>query len=97
MEKFWKWMKEKGYATINTYTKRIIICNIWKEKIPNQMLIGYMIEYIRDKIKDVVSKKAPEDMIIYYSKSEILERMKYIWLKEDPYEELKEIIEMIEE
>lgn len=69
MDKFWKWMEEKEYGK---YDK--------PELLPNQMLIGYMIEYITEKTT-------------YYNACKSLP---YVYNNIDSiYEKLKEQIEEI--
>lgn len=49
MEKFWEWMKEKGYSE-NNYPSWLHCGNT--EYQPNkQMLIGYMMEYLDEIYK----------------------------------------------
>lgn len=55
MNKFWKWMEKKGYKGIFDTT----ICRecqkkwLHSELITDQMLIGYMLEYLYEKGIDV--------------------------------------------
>ena len=53
MNKFWKWMEEKGYAV---YHEDPFCDSGWLlkevERQTKQMLIGYMIEYIGSILKD---------------------------------------------
>jgi hypothetical protein len=47
MKKFWEWMEVNGYGYKDMYIK-ILDYNDDYEKIPNNMLIGYMLEYLRN-------------------------------------------------
>lgn len=54
MKKFWQWMKEKDYPDLKA--EDLIVDNMItgeykkiKSKIPKQMLIGYMIEYLYEE------------------------------------------------
>lgn len=93
--KFWEWMKEKRYGYIYLYDFNnlafpvlIHIENDAVEKIridpPNQMLIGYMLEYIRDHE--------------YWKNYNIFEgdillgKLSMLWNCENHYLELKKII-----
>lgn len=85
MDKFWNWMKIKGYGHIDSEYKEIIYYGIHKDgsgidgftiNHTKQMLIGYMIEYL------FFHKK----MIIDYGLCSGLD---------DLYDELREDIEMI--
>lgn len=51
MKKFWKWMEEKEYAKNmpiheSSKEKRLLMRYCSRVPSPNQMLIGYMIEYL---------------------------------------------------
>ncbi len=49
MNKFWKWMEEKGYGCYDPLTdvSRLSGAEAFKEPA-KQMLIGYMMEYIHE-------------------------------------------------
>ena len=57
MDEFWNWMRGKGYTIRETICmgdkfieiyKEYIYIQYLKEKIPKQVLIGYMIEYLTE-------------------------------------------------
>lgn len=53
MEKFWKWMKNKGYGDINRHTKSKYLNGQHSTVGPTeQMLIGYKIEYLCEQLRD---------------------------------------------
>jgi hypothetical protein len=82
MDKFWKWMEEKDYSDLKC-EKLLPVYNYFAyDDMPKQMLIGYMIEYIRDKIGYLLTNKL--------IKSDI-------WIKKDIYKELEDIIKLIDE
>ena len=58
MNKFWQWMEEKGYCLEINVKDRIWISSTDYEEIEftEQMLIGYMIEYLTKEQKRYVLK-----------------------------------------
>jgi hypothetical protein len=74
MDKFWKWMEEKGYGFKGMCVQILDfggpgihvrhVSNIDTMEIPKQMLIGYMAEYLLSFPEDE-NRTAPEP--IYYS------------------------------
>jgi hypothetical protein len=63
MNKFWKWMEEKGYGDSH---RLLYDCN--KVNQPKQMLVGYMIEYLFDNEKYIYNTccKTIEEMYDFY-------------------------------
>jgi len=47
MEKFWKWMEKKDYAHRGEDYIALLADDIFVYDWTNQMLVGYMIEYLR--------------------------------------------------
>ena len=91
MNKFWKWMKEKGYGRINkldSCTFYVLIDKEGCEGVPtDQMLVGPMIEYIRIHRLWELKKEA---LIIY-------EKLLKLWTNKDIYQELEDIIKLIDQ
>ncbi len=51
MNDFWEWMKEKGYGRkvcVGDTEITLLYCPYYRIKPTNQMLIGYMMEYLRE-------------------------------------------------
>ena len=92
MKKFWEWMKEKTYhgyfvVGINTiHDKMKSSCRPTK-----QMLIGYMLEYIKDH-KIWKNQNVP---FLEGDYAGVELRLSMIWICKQPYEELKDIISLI--
>jgi hypothetical protein len=42
-------MAIKRYCRLNRYTKHHVVKGIQDDKIPKQMLVGYMLEYLSEK------------------------------------------------
>lgn len=58
MEKFWEWMKEKGYGEIDDkdgckFVRGSSVNEMYLQVYPTyQMVIGYMIEYLYHRLLD---------------------------------------------
>jgi len=57
VEKFWTWMVEKKYMEeenevyfFDLETVKVVHHNLDKDKFKKQMLIGYMIEFLQEKL-----------------------------------------------
>jgi hypothetical protein len=93
MNKFWEWMREKQYhgyyaIGINTiHDKMNTSC-----RPTNQMLIGYMIEYISSH--EIFKKYTSPFLDGKYSGIEL--RMSMLWQCKKPYDELVDIIKLID-
>lgn len=55
MDKFWKWMEKKNYGNKH---RRLFYCDRVQE--PEQMLIGYKIEYL-------IEKQCTDALCVHYS------------------------------
>lgn len=87
MNKFWKWMKkEYNYKESNIFIY-ICDCDDFIE-IPKQMLIGYMLEYIRvhRKWEQEYLREAPA----------IYNKLANLWIKKNIYQQLEDIIKLID-
>lgn len=70
MNKFWEWMKQKGYGGKND--------DNYKFDPPKQMIIGYMIEYIIEKDIEKSSDTMGHYLILYKSIDAMYEKLKNI-------------------
>jgi len=79
MKKFWDWMKDKKYITWGDDLDIYFIemdCGTHLSKVPKQMIIGYMIEYLLSKEN---FKRIPAD--IYFNQMNINEF--YVYLEKE--------------
>jgi hypothetical protein len=89
-------MEEKGYGYENMCIK-IFDAYDWSE-IPKQMLIGYMLEYIRDhkiyemSLYDDLTKVIDETV----TRKEIDQRLNKLHRNKNIYQELEDIIKLID-
>jgi hypothetical protein len=84
MKRFWEWMRDKALLSTHelSATSSILISEkgviykdnrnnkTYEEQLPKQMLIGYMIEYIREhgRFIGMVSNKGFETIEEYYNR-----------------------------
>jgi hypothetical protein len=88
MKKFWKWMRKKGYCIYSEIKNRYYtICEM--EDFTKQMLIGYMYEYIKERLKTI---KFENSVIEEYTEIDIA----YACFDKDHYKSLSKIIENLE-
>ena len=71
MKKFWDWMKERDYGGIYNFEPYLNIgvdnmAGCTTGEVPKQMLIGYMIEYLKDQEKHISGKAGFPEINSYY-------------------------------
>ena len=88
MDKFWKWMKDKKYGELklkNRVNKYYWYYELGRfiglKSFPKQMLIGYMLEYIKCSPINTNCRK----------------RLDHIYSHTNIYQELEDIINLLEE
>jgi hypothetical protein len=93
LDKFWKWMEEKGYGKLSyeggEYPLELIFDSTTFIYASKQMLVGYMIQYIRDH------KHWDECEAQYYSMPYDMDFRMSVWGK-DHYKCFSQVIKLID-